>query len=115
MSYSVVFHVDLADPARLGLALTNIDNYLNALPEEQFETVMVVNGPAVQLFNTADAPHAAQIKALQERGASFRLCANALRKFDIARQDLLADCIVVPAGVVEIVQLQQKGFAYIKP
>ncbi|MFV0423375.1 DsrE family protein [Oleidesulfovibrio sp.] len=115
MSYSIVFHVDLFDDTRLGLALTNIDNYLNALSGKEFETVMVVNGPAVQLFKADGGAHAEQITRLQQRGVSFRLCANALRKFDIAEAALVPGCAVVPAGIVEIVELQQKGFAYVKP
>ncbi len=115
MTYSTVFHVDLFDSARLGLALVNVENYLNALPDTAFETVVLANGPAVQLFKAEACPYTEQVAALQKRGTSFRLCANALAAFDIAHTSIVPGCSVVPGGIVELVNLQQKGFSYIKP
>lgn len=115
MNYNLVVHVDLDEEKILNIALVNISNYLTALPMHDFEVVMVVNGPAVQLFTTQTSPVAPVIAQLAEKGVSFRLCANALRKFQLAPEAMLTQCTVVPAGIVEIVHLQNQGFAYIKP
>ena len=52
---------------------------------------------------------------LAQAGVSFRVCANAMKKVPITKEDLLPCVEVVPAGVVEIVRLQREDFAYIKP
>lgn len=113
MHFDVVFHVD-QDAAALSMALTNITNYFEALVQEDFTAVLLVNGPAIRLM-TADGEHARQIAALAAQGLRVRVCQNAMRHFDVAPEALLPACEIVPAGVVELVDLQNKGFAYIKP
>lgn len=115
MHYDLLIHVDSDEPAVLGLALGNIANYRNALPQEDYSVVLVANGPAVKLFVNGNREHAATISAQHAAGVSFRMCRNALAKFDIAPESLLPECEIVPAGVVEVVDLQRKGFAYVKP
>lgn len=45
----------------------------------------------------------------------FRVCSNAMRSFGGDIEALVPGCELVPAGVVELILLQQKGYAYIKP
>ena len=45
------------------------------------------------------------------RGLKLRLCKNALDANKMTAADLWPGCEVVPAGLVEIVELQNKGFA----
>ena len=52
---------------------------------------------------------------LMEKGLKIRLCRNALNDNNLTEADLWPGVEVVPAGLVEIVRLQQAGFAYIKP
>lgn len=113
MHFDVVFHVD-QDAAALNAALTNIANYLAALPHENFTAVLLVNGPAIRLM-TADGEQAKALGELAAKGLRVRVCRNAMRHFDVAPEALLPVCEIVPAGVVELVDLQGKGYAYIKP
>lgn len=115
MHYDLLVHVDSDDAAVLGLALANIVNYRAALPQDQFHVVLVANGPAVKQFVLQEQTHAPVIADLHAAGVSFRMCNNALTKFGIAPETLQTTCEVVPAGVVEVVDLQRKGYAYIKP
>ncbi len=113
MHFDVVFHVD-EDAAALGMALTNIRNYLTALSHEQFTAVLLVNGPAISLM-TADGDQAGQLRELAELGLRVRVCQNAMHHFGITVEQLHPACEIVPAGVVELADLQHKGYAYIKP
>lgn len=114
-NYDLCVHVDQNDPALLGLALNNIANYMAALPNETFRVRLVANGPAVQMFKMDATPHGARVTELASKGVTFALCANALKAFNVDKATLVSGCEVVPAGVVELVQLQRAGFAYIKP
>ncbi len=115
MNYDLIVHVDLDSRPILDLALGNIGNYLNALTEEMFRVALVANGPAVTLFANPDDALRETLASLKAEGVSFKVCANALRKFGVEQASLPKACEVVPAGVVEIVRLQRNGYAYIKP
>lgn len=115
MNYDLCVHLDMNDPSLLGLSLNNITNYMAALPEEKFHVCLVVNGPAVQLFKRESCPQAERVAALAARGVRFTLCINALESFTVRPADLLPECEINPAGVVELVRLQREGYAYIKP
>ena len=112
--YDVVFHVDKTDGS-LNIALTNAVNYAKALPGESFSMVLVVNSRAVTQL-AGDTPDV--WKALNDAtrlGLSVRVCNNALEATGTSPRDLYPQAVVVPAGIVELVDLQRKGYAYIKP
>ena len=113
MHYDIVFHLD-KDQDELNIALSNIANYLKALDKEHFTAVLLVNGPAIKLM-VKDADNGAKLTALGDLGLEVRVCNNALTHFGIAPADLCPCCRIVPAGVVELVDLQRQGFAYVKP
>ena len=113
MNYNVVFHVDLDDEKILKLALSNIHNFYNTTQSEGAEVVLLANGPAVMLFSKGNTPK--EVKELQEKGLSVRLCQNALNKFELTAELIEDSILVVSAGIIELIELQRNGFAYIKP
>ena len=113
MHYDCVFHLDQGQ-AELDIALSNIANVFNALPEEQFTLVLLVNGPAIQLM-VKDTDNCGKLLQLCGQGLELRVCNNALTHFHIAPESLCPTCRIVPAGILELVNLQRQGFAYIKP
>lgn len=115
MYYDLLVHVDDNDPKRLNLAFNNVANYKAALPGEEFRVVMVVNGPAVQLFTRENEELAARGAELMAGGLSIRLCRNALNTFKIADDVLWEGVDIIPAGIVELVRLQREGFAFLRP
>lgn len=115
MNYNVILHLDSADPNMFRLVVRNAQNYLNALPNEKFELHVVANGGGATLFASTNAELRQMAGALMARGVKFKICANALTEHGINHSDVWAGCAIVPAGLVEVVRLQRKGFAYIKP
>jgi uncharacterized protein len=116
VSLKAVFHLDLDQEDRLILALTNIKNLFKEIPAQQCEISVVANGKAVNLFKKSQvADHAKTIEELHASGVHFKICNNALTAHQIRKEDLIDVYEIVPAGILEIINLQQKGFAYIKP
>ncbi|WP_232363730.1 DsrE family protein [Desulfogranum japonicum] len=114
--YKAVFHIDLDEEKRLGIALANVTNLLKAVKGKPYDLVILVNGPAVTLLAEEDrVSHKETIKALQKESVAFKVCNNALTKFNIAPQNIVDGFEVVPAGIVELIELQREGYAYIKP
>jgi intracellular sulfur oxidation DsrE/DsrF family protein len=116
MIYRAVFHVDLNDSQIFALALANVGNLLRAIPERHYDLIMVFNGPAVTLLQTEEcSPFLEEIWQLQQARVSFKVCRNALNRFNIDPDDLIEGLEIIPAGVVALIELQQDGYAYIKP
>ncbi len=115
MHYDLLVHVDLADPARMSMALTNIINYKKALVGQEYSVVVLANAGAVPFYLPNSEAHAATIQELAEQGVQFKACQNALNKNGIKAEELPSFVKIVPAGIVEIVDLQRAGFAYLKP
>ncbi len=116
MIYRAVFHVDLDDSKPFALALANVGNLLRAIPEKHYDVVLLFNGPAVTLLQSdACAPYREEIWQLQQARVSFKVCRNALNRFNVDPDNLIEGCEIVPAGVVALIELQQDGYACIKP
>jgi hypothetical protein len=112
----VVFHLDWDQEERLTLALENIKNLFKEVPPQQCLVSMVANGKAVNLFRKDRVgERASDIAELHKLGVSFKLCRNAMAKNKVEKADLVEVCDVVPAGILELINLQQQGFAYVKP
>ncbi len=115
MVYRAVFHVDANDGKVFGLSLNNAANLLKAVSEDHSDVVMLFNGPAVQMLRQEGNAHLEDIRRLQEQRVVFKACRNALSKFGVSADELVSGCRIVAAGVVELIALQQDGYAYIKP
>ena len=81
--------------------------------------VAVLNAGGVGLLRQVaqDVAMQQRIAGLKRRGVRFLVCRNSLRAMELTAADLfdVPDADLVPAGVVELVQWQQSGFAYLRP
>ncbi len=112
----VVFHLDMEQEERLTLALTNIKNLFKEVPPHQCRVCLVANGKAVKLLHKDKIKeHAAAMEELHKQGVRFMACRNAMAMHKIEKSDLFHLCEVVPAGILELIDLQTRGYAYIKP
>lgn len=113
MRYDILFHYDHGE-AELNIAISNINNTFAALQGTECSLVLVVNGPGIKNM-LKDAEHAAALEDLCAKGLSLRVCNNAMNKFSLTKEDLVPGCTVVPAGILELADLQRQGYAYVKP
>ena len=112
--YDIVLHVDKPDGSQ-AIAFTNAVNYAKALPDENFSMVLVVNSKAVTQLTRNHAEIRESLDRATGQGLAVLVCNNALESTGTKPEELFPQCRVVPAGLVEIVHLQRKGYAYIKP
>lgn len=62
-----------------------------------------------------DAPYAATVAALKNRGVRFEVCEITLKNRNLKKEQFIQEADFTPSGVVRLTQLQRQGFAYIKP
>lgn len=113
MYYDIVFHFDKGIED-LKVTISNIKNYYTGLPKENFKAVLVVNGPGIKLMGK-ESSFSSDLKELHGKGLDIRVCNNAMIHFNLKSGWLNPVCRIVPAGLLELVDLQRKGFVYIKP
>ena len=113
----MVYH--LADLDKVGFVLGNIDNHYKGMGGADKVTIaLVVHGPALKAFHTADAsPDLTQhAGALAKTGLELNACINTMRAQNVTLNDLLPGFIVADkGGVVRLAQLQAQGYVYLRP
>lgn len=110
----LVIQVSDNDPGKWSLALNNAQNVIHDLGADTVALEIVVYGPGIAMLKS-DSPMAPRIAAALQAGMQVVACENTLRAQKLAHADMLPDIGYVPAGVVELMQKQQQGYAYIRP
>ena len=122
ITHYVAIHVNENDPARMNMALNNAQNVNEYYSAQGDEVVieMVAYGPGLNMLIPGKSPVEQRISAmsLEIPNISFAACGNTHRKMsekagkDIA---LMEEAKMVPSGVVRLIELQEDGFAYVRP
>jgi intracellular sulfur oxidation DsrE/DsrF family protein len=108
----VVFHLTTGDTLAHKALSKQLSNFLTAAPNSSLEVVCHNNG--ISYLQTALTKHGDKIRELKSKGVDFVACENTMRERKIKREELVGECRTVPAGVVEVVLKQDKGWSYIK-
>ena len=99
--------------------LKNLTNHIDAVGKDHVEIKVVSHGEGFTLFQQAqtDKETAASLDALRGKGVQFLICKNTLteRKIDWKQLYGVKEDHLVPAGVAELIRLQQKSYLYIHP
>lgn len=111
----VVYHINDMGPVRA--ALKNIENNLNASPGTNIVVVSHGKGINFLLNDAADdkGPFEPMVAHLKARGVTFDVCNNTLKSRGLDDMNVIKEAQIVPSGVAELVHLQAKGYAYVKP
>jgi len=117
VEHKVVMQVSENNLERWKLVLNNAQNLLDYFGQEKVRVVVVAYGPGL-LMLLKDSPVAQRISSENAEGVEFDACHNTME--GMAKKlghlpVLVPSAVVVPAGVVRIMQLEKAGFAYIKP
>jgi intracellular sulfur oxidation DsrE/DsrF family protein len=122
-AHRVTIQVDQNDPAVMNLALnnaTNVFEYYRA-KGEPVEVNIVTYGPGLFMLRD-NSPVQDRIKQLKDAAfpgkVQFSACNNtkqAMEKKEGQPVTILQEATLVPSGVVTLMELQEKGWTYIRP
>ena len=110
----VVMQVSDNDPAKWNLALNNARNLQADLGASNVEIEIVAYGPGIGMLK-ADSVVGNRIGEALGSGVKVAACENTMRGQKLQKSDMLGGISYVGAGVVEIMQKQQQGYAYLRP
>lgn len=123
-THRIVFQVDQNDPAVMNLTLNNVANILEYYHSkgEQAEVEVVAYGPGLTMLRDDTSPVKARLKSLQSGSfpskVAYAACGNTMTNMEKAEGHaipIVPEAKVVTAGVVRLTELQEQGWAYIRP
>ena len=110
----LVIQVSESDPATWNLALNNAKNIQKDVGKDNVELEIVAFGPGINMLKM-ESEVAARVNEAVDSGVKVMACQNTMRNQKLNKEDMNAKIGYVPAGVVEIMQRQQQGYAYLRP
>lgn len=123
-AHHLVIQVDQNDPAVMNLALnnaTNVIEYYRAKGED-VDVDVVTYGPGLHMLRADTSPVQDRIKSLKDSAfpskIQFSACNNTkegMEKKEGHPIDVLSEAVLVPSGVVRLMELQEKGWSYVRP
>ncbi len=118
--HKVVYHLSETGVDKARFVLGNIQNNIEGVGGWQnIEALeLVVHGPALKNFvtKTMDPELKKALERLQAQGVGFEACGNTMKAFQITLDQLPAGAHHLPqGGVVRIMELEEQGYAYIRP
>ncbi len=120
--HKVAIHVDENDKARMNMALNNAENINNYYQSQgdSVEIEVVTYGPGLHMLRADTSPVKTRIAALSLElpNISFAACGNTKAKMsEQAGKEitLISEAKNVPSGVVRLIELQEQGWAYVRP
>lgn len=123
VEHKLAIHVDENDPKVMNMALNNVQNVVKYY-ESQGDTViveLVAYGPGLNMLVEGKSPVADRISAMSlelDDKLTFAACGNTHRVMSEKagkNVPLLEEANMVPSGVVRLIELQENGFAYVRP
>lgn len=108
----VVFQVSDNDPAKWNLALNNAKNVQKDLKGAQIE--IVAYGPGIGMLK-GDSEVANRVGEAVDSGVKVVACGNTMRGQKLTKADMNPKIGYVQAGVVELMERQMQGYAYVRP
>lgn len=110
----VVLQMSDGDPAKWNLALNNAKNVQADLGASNVDIEIVAYGPGIGMLKT-DSVVGNRVGDALSAGVKVVACENTMHGQKLTKADMLDKIGYVKAGVVEIMQKQQQGWAYIRP
>jgi uncharacterized protein len=110
----VVIQVSDDNPKTWGQALNVIRNIQAAYGKDKVDVELVAFGLGIGILK-ADSVMANRIDDTLATGAKVYACENTMRGFKLSKDDMNSKIAYVPAGVIEIIEKQQAGWAVVRP
>ena len=115
--HKLVIQVSTADAQTQNIALNNAVNLQKALGQDNIIIEIVAYGPGLSMLTDKSAV-AGRVPSLAMQDIVFSACGNTKDKMEEKsgkKVTLLEGVQMVPAGVLRIMELQEQGYAYVRP
>lgn len=115
--HKLVIQVSTDDQRTQNIALNNAINVQKELGMDNVIIEIVAYGPGLSML-TNMSPVSQRVPSLAMQNITFSACGNTKAKMESksGKEVMLVDGVrIVPAGVLRIMELQEEGYAYVRP
>src|ERR1700704_1440654 len=122
--HRVAIQVNQNDPQVMNLALNNATNVIEYYrgKNEEVEVDIVTYGPGLHMLRADTSPVQERLKRLKELAfpgkVQFSACNNTkqgMEKTEGKAVPIVSEATIVPSGVVQLMELQEQGWSYVRP
>ncbi len=110
----LIIHVGDADPAKWNVALNNTFNVQKELGAQNVDIEIVAINAGLGMLKL-DSVVGGRVAEAMKSGVKVVACENSMKGQKVTRDEMLPGIGYVAAGVVELMQRQSEGYAYIRP
>jgi intracellular sulfur oxidation DsrE/DsrF family protein len=123
-AHRLVIQVNQNDPAVMHVALNNATNVIQhyRAKGEDVDVDVVTFGPDLHMLRADTSPVQDRIKSLKDFAfpskIQFSACNNTkegMEKKEGHSIGVLSEAVLVPSGVVRLMELQENGWSYVRP
>ncbi|OOZ41043.1 hypothetical protein BOW53_05480 [Solemya pervernicosa gill symbiont] len=115
--HKIVIQVSSNDAKTQTIAMNNAVNLQKHYGMDNVDVEIVAYGPGLGMLTQSSA-HQSRVSSLAMQDITFSACGNTKSKMEkkSGKQVALAEGVqIVPAGVARIMELQEAGYAYVRP
>jgi intracellular sulfur oxidation DsrE/DsrF family protein len=120
--HRLILQVNTNDAAAMNLALNNANNVTQYYKDlgEKVSIEVVTFGPGLHMLRNDTSPVKARIEEMASSApeVSFKACGNTQEKMQKAENrdiPIIPQAQVVKSGVVRVMELQERGWTYVRP
>ena len=110
----VVLQVSDDSPKTWNQALNVVENLQQAYGAQDIDVKLIAFGLGLGILKL-DSVAGSRVQDAVQSGAQILACENTMRRQKLTKADMAPNLGYVSAGVVEIIELQKKGWTVIRP
>ncbi len=114
----MAIQLNSSDPLTQKMALLNARNLKAVIGKDNIDVELVVYGPGLSALKIESA-NSSRIKDLMDRyGLKVSICEGTLKSYAKrhgGEPDIIEGVSRVPTGAIRILELQEQGYAYMRP
>jgi intracellular sulfur oxidation DsrE/DsrF family protein len=123
-THRIAFQIDQNDPQVVNMVLNNATNVIEyyRTRNEDVDIEIVAYGPGLHMLRADTSPVQDRIKNLKDMvfpgKIQFSACNNTKQSMEKTEGHAIAivpEAMIVPSGVVRLMELQEQGFSYVRP
>lgn len=116
--HRMVFQMDEDNPQLWNLMLNNIGNIGNEMGKDHVEIAVVAYGPGINMFRKDRSQVLDRLESLKKfagKSVTYTVCSNTMKAMKVERPAIIELVDDVYPGIVRIIELQEKGYVYLRP
>ena len=114
----MAIQLNSSDPLTQKMALLNARNLKAVIGKDNIDVELVVYGPGLSILKS-DKTNSSRVKDLMERyGLKVSICEGTLKSYAKrhgGEPGIIDGVSRVPTGAIRILELQEQGYAYMRP